>query len=154
MASPIPAGYHTVTPYIYVKSSADAIAFYIKAFDAVETMRLLMPDGSVAHAEVQIGDSKIMLADENLQWGNKSPQTLGGPSGGFCIYVPDVDAAYAKAVTAGATAVFPVTDQFYGDRSGRVADPFGHTWMLATHKEDMTPQVMQQRMEEWMKTQG
>ena len=150
--SPIPAGYHSVTPYIYVKSSADAIAFYVKAFGAVETMRLKMPDGSIGHAEIQIGDSRVMLSDENPAWGNKSPTTLGGNSGGFCIYVPDVDAAFATAVAAGATVKMPVSDQFYGDRSGSVIDPFGHTWMIATHKEDMTPDVMQQRMDEFMKS--
>jgi PhnB protein len=150
--SPIPAGYHSVTPYLYVKSSADAIEFYKKAFDAVETVRLIMSDGSVAHAEIKIGDSHLMLADENPDWGNKSPLTLGGVSSGFAIYVPDVDAAYAKAVAAGATVMRPVADQFYGDRTGSVTDPFGHVWTLATHTEDMTPAEMQSRMDAWLKT--
>jgi len=152
--SPIPAGYHTLTPYIYVQDSAAAIAFYIKAFGALETMRLTNPDGSIGHAEIQIGNSKLMLSDENAAWGNKSPATLGGNSGGFCIYTEDADALYAQAVAAGGTATYPMADQFYGDRSGRVTDPFGHTWMIATHKEDMNAEEMQKRMDEFMKSMG
>lgn len=147
---PIPDGYHSVTPYLHVPSAAEAIAFYAKAFGATELFRLSMPGGGVAHAEVRIGDSCVMMADENPEWGNKSPRTLGGTSGGYMIYVPDVDAAFDRAVAAGATVVTPVADQFYGDRSGSVLDPFGHKWTLATHVEDIPPDEMKARMDAWM----
>lgn len=154
MAKPIPDGYHTVTPYLYVKGAADAIEFWKKAFGATEVLRMPGPDGTVMHAEIKIGDSILMLAEEMPEWGNKSPKTLGGPSGGYCIYLNDVDAAFAKAIAAGATVLRPVQDQFYGDRSGTVTDPFGHTWTLATHKEDLTPEQITQRFEEFMKSQA
>ena len=150
--SAAPAGYHTVTPYLTVPSAAEAIEFYKTAFGAVEKLRLTMPGGGIAHAEFVIGDSALMTGDENPEWGNKSPKTLGGTPSGFCIYVPDVDAAFDKAVAAGATVVMPVADQFYGDRSGTVLDPFGHKWTLATHLKDMTPAEMQAAMDEWMKS--
>lgn len=149
-----PDGYHTVTPYLTVRGAVDALAFYAKAFGATEVMRLPMPDGTLAHAEVQIGDSKVMLADENPAWGNKSPLALGGASGGVMLYVPDVDALFARAVAAGATVRTPVADQFYGDRSGSVIDPFGHVWNLATHTEDVPPAEMQARMDAWSNSQG
>jgi PhnB protein len=149
--SAIPAGYHTLTPFIHVKDSAAAISFYAKAFGAVETMRLTNPDGTIGHAEIQIGDSRIMMGDENPAWGNLAPETLGGVSGGLCLYVPDVDAAFERALAAGGTAKYPVADQFYGDRAGRITDPFGHTWMLATHIEDVPVGEMQKRMDEFMK---
>ncbi len=143
---PIPDGYHSVTPYIYLHNSAEAIAFYEKAFGAVEVMRMPTPDGKIAHAEIKIGNSFVMMADENPEWGNKSPRTLGGTSTGFMIYVPDVDATFAKAVAAGASVMRPIVDQFYGDRSGTVVDPFGHVWTLSTHVEDVSPEEMQKRM--------
>ena len=149
---PIPDGYHTVTPYIIVKGAAEALAFYAKAFGAKEILRMPMPDGSIAHAEFKIGDSPIMIGEENPQWGAKSPKSLGGTPFGMCIYVADCDAAFKQAVAAGATVERPVVDQFYGDRSGTVVDPYGHKWTIATHKVDMTPDQMQKAMSEWMKT--
>lgn len=145
-----PAGYHTVTPYLTAADAVAAIEFYKAAFGAVETCRLTMPDGSIAHAEVRIGDSHVMLGQECPAWGNKSPLTLGGSPVGLCVYLPDVDAAFARAVSAGAKVDRPVEDQFYGDRSGTVTDPFGHKWTLATHVEDMTPAEMQRRMDAWI----
>lgn len=148
-----PAGYHTVTPYLTVPNAAEAIAWYQKSFGAEETCRLTMPGGGVAHAEIRIGDSALMLGDENPEWGNKSPATLGGTPTGYCVYVRDVDAAFETAVAAGGTVVQPVADQFYGDRSGSLNDPFGHKWTLATRVKDMTPAEMQAAMDEWMKSQ-
>ena len=153
-AKAIPDGYSTVTPYLYVPKAAVAIEFYKAAFGAVELFRLTMPGDGVAHAEIRIGNSTLMMADEMPDWGNKSPKTLGGVSGGYAIYCEDCDTAYAKAIAAGATAKRPLEDQFYGDRSGSVEDPFGHTWTLCTHKKDMTPAEMQAAMDAWMKTQG
>ena len=143
--SPIPAGYHTVNPYITVRGAAKAIEFYKRAFDAREVMRFEMPGGVVAHAEVEVAGSRVMLANEMPEWGNRGPESLGGASGGLCVYVPDVDAAFAKAVAAGAKALKPVQDQFYGDRSGTVLDPFGHVWTFATHIEDVSVEEMQRR---------
>ena len=150
---PIPDGYHAVTPYLCVRGAATAIDFYAKAFGAEEVMRLTMPGGVVCHAEVKIGDSRVMLADEMPEWGNKGPQSLGGTPTGFCVYVTDVDAVFAQAAAAGATVERPVADQFYGDRSGTVLDPFGHKWTIATHKEDLSPAEMQARMDAWLKQQ-
>jgi PhnB protein len=149
-----PAGYHTATPYLIVKGAADAIEFYKKVFGATEVVRMAMPDGSIAHAEVKIGDSLIMLGEENPQWGAKSPRTLGGTPVGLCLYFPDVDAKFDGAVAAGATVERPVQDQFYGDRSGTVTDPFGHKWTIATHIEDVTPEEMKRRMAEFAKSQA
>ncbi len=148
---PIPDGYHAVTPYLIVKGAAQAIEFYKKAFGAVEIMRFPGPDGRVGHAEIQLGDSRVMLADEHPQMGAVSPQTVGGTPVGLCLYVKDVDAVAQQAVAAGAKVERPVQDQFYGDRSGTFADPFGHKWTVATHKEDVTPEEMQRRMQEMMK---
>ena len=148
----IPEGYHSVTPYLYVKGAAAALEFWKTALGAVETVRMAGPDGSIMHGEMKIGDSLLMFAEENDAWGNKSPTTLGGPSGGFCIYLENVDEAFARAVEAGATVKMPVADQFYGDRSGTVVDPFGHVWTLATHTEDLTPEQMEQRMADFMKS--
>ena len=150
---PIPDEYHTVTPYLYVHDSAAAIAFYVTAFGATEVMRVPGPGGSVMHAEIQIGTSRVMMADENPEWGNKSPRTLGGTSAGYCLYVEDVDAVFARAVAAGATVKRPVADQFYGDRSGTVTDPFGHMWTISTHTEDVAPEEMRARMDAMMKGQ-
>jgi PhnB protein len=147
-AKAIPEGWHTVTSYISVKGALDAIEFYKNAFGAKETGRLTMPDGSVGHAELEIGDSKIMLAEENEQWGNLSPQTIGGSPVSLCIYVEDVDAVFAKALKAGAsvTGEMVVKDQFYGDRTGGITDPFGHKWSIMTHIEDVSFEEMQKRM--------
>lgn len=144
---PIPAGYHTLTPYINIKGAVEAIEFYKKAFGAKEIGRITMAGGTIAHAEIQIGDSKIMLADESEQWGNKSPQALGGSPVCLCLYVEDVDAVFAQALAAGATVTgeMEVKDQFYGDRSGSLTDPFGHKWTIMTHKEDVSFEEMQER---------
>jgi PhnB protein len=149
--SPIPAGYHTITPFITVRNAAKAIEFYKKALGATEVMRFEMPGGIVAHAEIEVAGSRVMLADEMPEWGNRGPESLGGATGGLCVYVPDVDAAFAKAVAAGAKVFKPVQDQFYGDRSGTVVDPFGHNWTLATHIEDVSVEEMQRRMAAMMK---
>lgn len=143
--SSIPAGYHSLTPYLNIKGAAEAIEFYKNVFSATETMRLNMPDGSVAHAEIQIGDSKLMLAESNPQWGNKSPQEVGGSPLCLCLYVDDVDAIFAKALAAGATVTddMGVKDQFYGDRTGSITDPFGHKWTIMTHKKDVSVEEMQ-----------
>jgi PhnB protein len=144
----IPEGWHSVTAYISVKGAEDAIKFYKSAFGAKETGRLTMPDGSVGHAELVIGDSKIMLAEENEQWGNLSPLAIGGSPVSLCLYVEDVDAVFAKALKAGATVTgeMVVKDQFYGDRTGGITDPFGHKWSIMTHIEDVSMQEMQKRM--------
>lgn len=145
-----PPGYHTVTPYLIAKDAHAAIAFYKQAFGAVETCKLTMPDGSICHAEIQIGDAKIMLGEECPQWGSKSPQSLNGTPTGFMIYVPDADAAFAQALTAGAKVEKPVENQFWGDRTGSVIDPFGHKWTLATHVEDVSEHDMQARLDGWI----
>ncbi len=143
--SPIPNGYHTVTPYLIVKGAAKALDFYVKAFGAKELFRFPMPDGRLGHAEIKIGDSHIMLADEFPDMGARGPETLGGSPVGLCLYVEDVDAVAEQAIAAGAKVVRPVKDQFYGDRSGTFTDPFGHQWTIATHKEDVSPEEMQRR---------
>jgi PhnB protein len=146
MAKPIPQGFHTVTPYITVKGAAQAIDFYKRAFGAEEVERIPGPDGkSVMHAEVKIGDSIVMLSDELPQAGSRSPQTLGGSTGYLFLYVSDVDAAFKRAVDAGAKGAMPPADMFWGDRFGKVADPFGHEWGLATHKEDLSPDEIRRR---------
>jgi PhnB protein len=146
---PVPAGYHALTPYIAVKGASDAIAFYKKAFGAEELFRMPMPDGRVGHAELQIGDSRFMLADEMPERGDaitRSPHALGGVTAGLCLYVPDVDALFGRALAAGAKERRPLKDQFYGDRSAVVEDPFGHLWTLATHVEDVSPEELKRRM--------
>ena len=142
---PIPDGYPTLTPYLMVRGAAQAIAFYQQAFGAQERMRMPGPDGTVGHAELTIGDSLIMLADEMPGMGNPSPQALNGTPVGFALYVEDVDAAFARAVAAGATVLQPLEDKFYGDRAGTVVDPFGHHWYLMMHIEDVSPDEMQKR---------
>jgi len=143
----VPEGYSTVTPYLIVTGAAAAIEFYKKAFGAVEIMRLTQPDGKIGHAEIQIGSSKVMLADEALDMGFWSPRSLGGSGTGIMLYVDDVDRAFERARGAGAKALQPVKNQFYGDRSGTLSDPFGHMWTISTHVEDMSPEEMQHRME-------
>ncbi len=142
---PIPEGYHTVTPYLIVKDGARAIEFYKKAFGATELLRMADPGGKIGHAEIKIGDSPIMLADEVPEMGARSPQSLGGSPVSILLYVEDVDALFSQAVAAGAKVQRPVKDQFYGDRTGGVTDPFGHVWYIATHKEDVSPEEMQKR---------
>lgn len=150
---PIPDGYHSVTPYLSHKKTDDAIKFYERAFGAKEILRLGMPDGGVAHAEIEIGDSRIMLADEMPAFGNKSVETLGGSPVSFLFYVEDVDAAFEHAIKAGATVKRPVEDQFYGDRVGTLIDPFGIQWSIGTHKEEVTREEMQRRMEKMFSAQ-
>lgn len=141
----IPEGYHTTTPYLCVRGASDAIEFYKKAFGATELMRMGSPDGKVGHAELQIGDSRVMLADEFPEMGFLSPKTIGGSPVMMHLYVEDVDTTVPKAVAAGAKVTREVADQFYGDRGGQVEDPFGHKWYVATHKEDLTPEEIRTR---------
>jgi PhnB protein len=141
-----PAGYHSVTPYLCVKGAAQAIDFYQRAFNAEQVMRLDMGPDTIAHAEVKIGGCHIMLSDEFPGEGAVSPSTLGGSTSFLMVYVPDVDAAYKHALAAGAQGVKPPEDQFYGDRTCQVKDPFGHRWALATHIEDVSPQEIERRM--------
>lgn len=151
--NPIPKGYNTLTPYINVKDARKAIEFYKNAFGAKEVERFSMPDGSIGHAVIEIGDSRIMIADENIEWGNKSPLTLGGTPVCLCLYVKDVDAVFNSALKAGAkvTGDMVVKDQFYGDRSGTLTDPFGHQWSILTHIEDVSPEETQRRLNEMFK---
>ena len=142
---PIPDGYHTATPYLVITNAGQAIEFYKEAFGATESMRLAAPDGKVMHAEIKIGDSPIMLCDECPDWNAFSPQTIGGTAVSIVLYVEDVDGVVERAVAAGAKLLMPVEDQFWGDRMGTVADPFGHKWSIATHKEDVTPEEINTR---------
>ena len=143
---PIPDGYHSVTPYLTVKNADAALAFYAKAFGAVEILRLAMPDGKVGHAEFRIGVSNFMISDEYPSPGSTSPETLGGSAVKLHLYVADVDAVFAQAIAAGAQAAMPPADQFWGDRMGALTDPFGHHWLIATHIEDVDPSEFQERM--------
>jgi PhnB protein len=143
---PVPEGYHTATPYLIVRGAAAAIDFYKQAFGAIEIMRMPMPNGKLGHAEIKIGDSIIMLADEVPEMGHKGPQTLGGTSVGIMLYVTDVDAVATQATALGAKVIRPIADQFYGDRSGHFEDPFGHQWTLSTHIEDVSEDEMMRRM--------
>lgn len=142
---PIPDGHHTVTPYLILSNAAKGIEFYKSAFGATELMRIDAPGGKVGHAELQLGDSRIMLADEHPEMGARSPQTIGGTPVTLAVYVEDVDAVAKRALAAGAKVLKPVKDQFYGDRSGTFTDPFGHQWTIATHKEDVSPQEIERR---------
>jgi PhnB protein len=143
---PIPEGFHTITPGIVVRSAADAIDFYKRALGAEELVRMPGPDGrGIMHAELKIGDSIIFVSDENPQSPAKSPQTLGGSSVVLNVYVPDVDTTFKKAVDAGGKQGMPVADQFWGDRYGTFTDPFGYSWGVGTHKEDLSPQEMDKR---------
>lgn len=142
---PIPDGYHTVTPYLGIRGAAEAIEFYKRAFGASEVMRMPAAGGTIAHAEIRIGDSRIMLADEFPDMDFLSPQSRGGTTVHLHLYVEDVDALVAQAVAAGSKLKRPVQDQFYGDRTGTVEDPFGHIWHIATHKEDVPPQELSRR---------
>jgi len=145
-AKPIPDGYHTVTPYLIVQGAAKAIDFYKQAFGARELMRFEGPGGALGHAEIQIGDAVMMLADEHPQMGYRGPQALGGTPVSFLIYVEDADARYNQAIAAGCKVFKAIQDQFYGDRSGTVTDPYGHIWTIGTHKEDVSPEELNRRM--------
>lgn len=148
---PVPEGYRTVTPYLTIKNAGEAIDFYRRAFGAEEIVRMPGPDGrSVMHAELRIGDSMLMIADEWPTGDCKSPKTLGGTSVNIFLYVPNVDATFQKAVAAGANASMPPTDMFWGDRYSKVVDPYGHSWGIATHKLDMTPEEIQKGQKEFM----
>lgn len=142
---PIPEGFHSVTPYLMIKDAAAAIEYYKKVFGATEAGRLDGPGGKIAHAEIKIGDSIIMVADEFPQWGNRSPQSLGGSAVVIALYVEDVDRVFGEAVAAGGKTLIPVADRFYGDRSRRLEDPFGHIWLIATHKEDLSSEEIERR---------
>ncbi len=141
----IPTGYHTVTPYLIVRDAASALAFYQRAFGATELLRMAGPQGKVMHAEIKIGNSIIMLGEETPEMGAHSPQSIGGSPVSLFVYVKDVDAVFAQAVSAGAKELRAVKDQFYGDRTGGVMDPYGHLWYLATHIEDVSPDELQRR---------
>ena len=143
----IPEGYHTITAYLAVRGADKVIDFYKSDFGDKEIGRITMPDGSLAHAEIEIGDSKIMLAEESPQWGNLSPQTVGGTPVTLCLYVEDVDAFFARALKEGAkvTGEMEVKDQFHGDRSGSLTDPFGFKWVIMTHIEDVSFDEVQRR---------
>ena len=153
-AKPIPEGYHTVTPFLAVDDAAQAIEFYKRAFGATERVRVPGPEGTVAHAELEIGDSVVMLSDPFPQARCRPPREIGGTSSGVFLYVEDVDALVQQAVDAGATVTMPVDDMFWGDRFGAVADPFGHEWQIATHTEDVSPEEMARRAREAMAGMG
>lgn len=150
MVKPIPDGYHSVTPYLIVSNAAKALEFYQRAFGATETMRLNGPAGKIMHAEIRLGDSTIMLADEFPEMQAVSPTTLKGTAGSLMVYVDDVDRRFQQAVDAGATVKRAVQDQFYGVRSGTLIDPFGHVWTLSTHTEDLAPDEISRRFEAMM----
>lgn len=142
---PIPEGYHSVTPYLIVKGAAKAIEFYKQAFGATELGRMTAPDGKIGHAEIQIGDSRVMLADEFPERNIRGPESLGGTPVMIHLYFDDVDTVAKRAVAAGAKEIRPVQDQFYGDRSGMFSDPFGHQWNIATHMEDLSAEEIGKR---------
>jgi len=141
----IPEGFRALTPYLIIQGAARAIEFYQQAFGAHELLRMPMPDGKLAHAEIEISDSRFMLADENPEFPARSPLSYGGTPVTLCLYVEDCDAVFARAVSLGAKTVRPLQDQFYGDRSGTLVDPFGHIWTIGTHKEDLSPEETQKR---------
>jgi PhnB protein len=147
VTKPIPEGYHSATPYLIVKGAAEAIDFYKRVFGATESLRMADPKGAIAHAEIKIGDSVIMLADEHPNMGYRGPRSLGGSAVSIMLYVADVDGTFERAIKAGAQARRPVANQFYGDRSGTLEDPFGHVWTISTHVEDVAPEEMQRRAE-------
>ena len=146
--SPIPAGYHSVTPYLVIEGAAKAMEFYKQAFEAQELFRMPTPDGKIAHAEIKIGDSPVMMADAGEE--HRGPRAFGGTPVSLMIYVEDVDRIFRQALAAGAKELRPVVDQFYGDRSGTLIDPFGHMWTVATHVEDVSPEEINKRMAEMM----
>ena len=145
MTKPVPEGYHTVSPYLAVEDAARAIEYYVQAFGAKEVVRMNAPDGTIGHAELEIGDSRVMLADPFPQSSTRPPKELGGSSVSIFLYVEDVDATVKQAVDAGATLTMEVADQFWGDRFGSFRDPFGHSWSVATHVEDVPPEEIAER---------
>ena len=147
---PVPEGYHTITPHLIVRDAAGAIEFYKQAFGAKDRGVMKGPDGKVMHAELQIGDSIVMLADEMPEFGSRSPQSIGGSPTGLHIYTDNVDAAFDRAVKAGAQVEMPVMEQFWGDRYGKLKDPFGHSWSVATHVKDLSAEEMKRGMDEAM----
>jgi PhnB protein len=147
MVHHIPEGYSSVTPYLIIDGAAEALEFYKEVFGATEVMRMPGPDGRIAHAEITVGGSHIMLGDEHPDQGHRGPKSIGGTPVGIMLYVPNVDEMFNAAVAKGATATRPLADQFYGDRTGSITDPWGHNWMISTHTEDVTPEDMQKRME-------
>lgn len=149
MSKKVPEGYHTVTPALTMKHGTESIEFYKRAFAAQEICCMNTPDGRIMHAEIKVGDSRIMLNDEMPDMGCLSPASVGGPTSSLYLYVPDVDAAFQRAVAAGAKVLMPVTDMFWGDRFGQVEDPSGHRWGLATHVEDLSPQEIERRQREF-----
>ena len=151
---PIPAGFHAVTAYLGIKGAAEAIEFYKRAFGAKELLRMPGPDGKIGHAELKIGDSHVMLADESPDMGFLGPRSRGGTTVQLHLYVRDVDATCEKALAAGGKLTRPVEDKFYGDRAGTIEDPFGHVWYVATHTEDVPPKEIKRRMDEMMKKPG
>ena len=155
MAKPIPDGYHTVTPALTVKNGAEAIEFYKRALGARELMRIPGLDGKhLMHAEIEVGDSRVMLADESPEMGCRAPATVGSVTSSLYVYVEDVDKAFRRAVEAGAKPLMPPADMFWGDRFGQVEDPSGHRWGLATHKEDPSPEDMARRQKEFFAQMG
>ena len=152
--SPIPEGYHSVTPYLVMKNAAAALEFCTKAFGAVELFRMPAPGGKIGHAEIKIGDSPVMLSDEYPDMGFKGPESLGGTPVSLMIYVEDVDTIYPQAIAAGGKELRPLQNQFYGDRSGTLADPFGHVWTISTHVENVTEEELAKRSEAAMKEHG
>lgn len=153
-AKPIPQGFRSVTPYLTLNDAARALDFYKRAFGAQEVMRMDAPGGKIGHAEIKIGDSMIMLADEMPSSGTRSPQSLGGTTAGIFLYVENADTVFNQAVSAGANVEAPLADMFWGDRYGRLRDPFGHSWSVATHKEDVAPAEMSKRMQEAVAKMG
>lgn len=147
---PVPEGYHTVTPYLVVDNAAAAIDFYKRAFGAKEITRMSDPQGKISHAELRIGDSMVMLSDEMPASETESPRSLGGTTAGIFLYLEDVDKTFKQATSAGATVDSALTDMFWGDRYGKLTDPFGHSWSLATHKEDVSPEEMGKRAQKAM----
>lgn len=151
---PIPDGYRAVTPYLVLNNAAAAIDFYKRAFGAQEVTRMNAPNGKIGHAELKIGDSMIMISDEMPGSATRSPQSLGGTSVGVFLYLRDVDPVFSQAVAAGAKVEMPLADMFWGDRYGKLIDPYGHSWSLATHKEDVSPEEMNKRMKDAMSKMG
>ena len=151
---PIPQGYRSVTPYLTLNDAARALDFYKRAFGAQEVMRMAGPDGKIGHAEIRIGDSVVMIADEMPTSGTRSPQSLGGNTGGVFLYVDQADKTFNQAVSAGAQVEMPLADMFWGDRYGRVKDPFGQSWSIATHIEDVAPAEMEKRVKEQVAKMG
>lgn len=151
---PIPDGYHTATPYLIIKGAAAALDYYKRAFNATELLRLEGPGGMIAHAEFKVGDSPIMIGEESLEMGYRGPQALGGSPVSVMLYVENVDTLFAQALAAGGTVMRPVQDQFYGDRSGTLTDPFGHVWTIATHKEDLSQAEIDARFAAMMQQGG